>query len=106
MTDRAAIDTPARADTLTPAQIDGYVTMWLKDLDSPVQAIRQSTVEKLLLCELALDGLRFRIWCQGACAGHGVTLLARLLAKCGSVHEYREAIDKFIVERARGNRDL
>ena len=54
------------------------------------------------LCELALDGLRFRAWCEGASdTTWGVLRLAKLLAKCIKPQEYREAVDKFIVERAK-----
>lgn len=53
------------------------------------------------LTELALDGLRFRAWCAGASPGGGVGALAQLLAKCITPQAYREAIDKFIVMKAR-----
>ncbi len=54
------------------------------------------------LCELALDGLRFRAWCNGATPGGGVSTMAKLLANCTTPQMYREAIDKFIVARAKG----
>lgn len=55
------------------------------------------------LCELALDGLRFRVWCEGASnrTAPGIGRLAQLLAKCITPQMYREAIDKFIVEGIR-----
>jgi hypothetical protein len=49
------------------------------------------------LTELALDGLRFRIWCE--CASTQPGLLAGLIARCGSPLEYRAAIDQFIIQR-------
>ena len=55
------------------------------------------------LCELALDGLRFRVWCEAA-SPHGsdsVIRMARLLANATTPMMYREAIDRFIVERAK-----
>lgn len=55
------------------------------------------------LCELALDGLRFRAWCEGAStfSNPGVSALAKLLANCTKPQDYREAIDRFLVMKTK-----
>jgi hypothetical protein len=61
-------------------------------------------VDRQRLTELALDGLRFRAWCEGASTfgRPGICDIARLLAECTTAQDYREAIDKFIILRERG----
>lgn len=63
-------------------------------------------VSRQKLAELALDGLRFRAWCEGASSfgSPGITDLAKLLANCTTPMMYREAIDKFIVMREKHER--
>ncbi len=53
------------------------------------------------LCELALDGLRFRIWIEGASHGGDIIRLAKLLTDCVQPEHYRAAIDRFIIEKAK-----
>lgn len=52
------------------------------------------------LCELALDGLRFQFWIEAA-SGPGICGLAKGIANCITPNQYRTAIDKLIVEKAR-----
>jgi hypothetical protein len=69
-----------------------------------IEKFRKEIVGIDELCELALDGLRFRVWCEGASdmtSGVGVGRLAVLLCECQTPQDYRAAIDRFIVERAR-----
>jgi hypothetical protein len=87
---------------LTPSEIDEWRKIWMQDVDSHVPALRDAAMQRLQLCELALDGLRFRVWCEGATPGGGICTMASLLAKCVTPQMYREAIDKFIVMRAQG----
>lgn len=54
------------------------------------------------LCELALDGLKFRFWCEGAT--HTPGRLASALANCVTVDQYRRAIDKLIAPGSVGAR--
>lgn len=60
--------------------------------------------ESNALCELALDGLRFRKWIELASTRPG--LVASTLAPCTIPKDYRRAIDKLIVEdlRSKGGR--
>lgn len=52
------------------------------------------------LCELALDGLRFRFWIEMA-SGPGIVRLAKAIARYITPNQYRTAIDGLIVEEAR-----
>jgi hypothetical protein len=54
------------------------------------------------LCELALDGLRFRAWIEGA--SYEPAGVARALAYCLSPQDYRTAIDGIIVANIRRRR--
>lgn len=79
--------------TLTPEQIEQIRQHGLAAADTLP-----------LLCELALDGLRFRVWCEGASdtvSDVGISRLAKLLANCLKPQQYRAAIDQFIVERVK-----
>jgi hypothetical protein len=89
---------------LTPEQIEEWRKFYQSKFDSaPVPQLQQAALEQIQLCELALDGLRFRVWCEGASTFNapGICELATLLAKCNTPLMYREAIDKFIVMRAK-----
>jgi hypothetical protein len=88
---------------MKPERIEEWRKLYAMDLDSPIPALREAAIEKMELLELALDGLRFRAWCEGAStfSKPGILELATLLAKCNTPLMYREAIDKFLVMRAK-----
>lgn len=52
------------------------------------------------LADLALDGLRLRFWIQLASTTPSV--LVRALASCTKAEDYRRALDRLIVRRAKG----
>lgn len=88
---------------MNPERIEEWRKLYMLDLDSPIPALREAAIERLELLELALDGLRFRAWCEGAStfSKPGICELAKLLTYCTTPLMYREAIDKFIVMRAK-----
>lgn len=84
---------------MTPERIEQWRQVWAAESNSIAPEIRQAADEKRELCELALDGLRFRAWCEGASYAPGE--LASLLAHAIKPEAYRAAIDQFIVNRAK-----
>lgn len=85
---------------MTPERIEAWRQAWAT-VDSDVPELRRAADEKRELCELALDGLRFRIWCEGASSFSkpGICELAKLLTYCHTPQQYRDAIDQFIIMR-------
>lgn len=82
----------SRAASLRPEAIEALRKGFIEF--SNYQAFSPSDEEINLLCELALDGLRFRMWIAGAVTCPSA--LVRALSLCTTPAEYRKAIDGLI----------
>lgn len=75
--------------TMTPADIE-QTRKWL----SSGGALKSDTSQAL--CELALDGLKFRAWANGASSKPSVVAVA--LAPCSTLHDFRLAIERLLAD--------